>query len=81
MTKRERCLRYIIHRFRTSALQVMGLVDCGLHETGVDGLEQELQELDHHHQIVVVVIEVLLTAALHGHHPVSYTHLTLPTKA
>ena len=43
MTKRERCLRYIIHIFRISALQVMGLVDCGLHEIGVDGLEQELQ--------------------------------------
>ena len=37
-------------------------------------LEQELQELDHHHQILVVVIEVLLTAALHGHHPDQVTH-------
>ena len=32
-------------------------------------LEEELQELDHHHQIVAVVIEVLLSAALHGHNP------------
>ena len=32
-------------------------------------LEEELQELDHHHQIVAVVLEVLLTAALHGHNP------------
>ena len=37
-------------------------------------LEQELQELDHHHQIVAVVIEVLLTAALHGHDPQAVTH-------
>ena len=45
MTKRERCLRYIIMKFQTSALQVMGLVDNGLHETGVEGLEQELQDI------------------------------------
>ncbi|AII42840.1 hypothetical protein KR100_05595 [Synechococcus sp. KORDI-100] len=37
-------------------------------------LEQELQELDHHHQIVAVVLEVLLTAALHGHDPQTVTH-------
>ena len=37
-------------------------------------LEQELQELDHHHQIVSVVLEVLLTAALHGHDPEAVTH-------
>ena len=37
-------------------------------------LEQELQELDHHHQIVAVVMEVLLTAALHGHDPETVTH-------
>lgn len=37
-------------------------------------LEQELQELDHHHQIVAVVLEVLLTAALHGHDPEKVTH-------
>ena len=45
MTKRERCLRYIILKFQTSALQVIGLVDNGLHETGVEGLEQELQDI------------------------------------
>ena len=45
MTRRERCLRYIIHRFRTSALQVMALVDCGLHEIGVLDLEWELQAI------------------------------------
>ena len=37
-------------------------------------LEQELQELDHHHQIVAVVLELLLTAALHGHAPETVTH-------
>ena len=37
-------------------------------------LEQELQELDHHHQIIAVVLEVLLTAALHGHDPETVTH-------
>ena len=37
-------------------------------------LEEELQELDHHHQIVAVVIEVLLTAALYGHSPDQVTH-------
>ena len=37
-------------------------------------LEQELAELDHHHQIVSVVLEVLLTAALHGHSPDQVTH-------
>ena len=37
-------------------------------------LEQELAELDHHHQIVFVVLEVLLTAALHGHSPYQVTH-------
>ena len=45
MTKRDRCLRYIIQKFLNNALQVMGLVDCGLHEIGVDGLEQELQAI------------------------------------
>ena len=43
--KRERCLRYILQKFQNSTLQVMGLVDCGLHEIGVDGLEQELQAI------------------------------------
>ena len=37
-------------------------------------LEHELEELDHHHQIVGVVLEVLLTAALHGHNPDQVTH-------
>ena len=37
-------------------------------------LDRELQELDHHHQIVAVVLEVLLTAALHGHDPATVTH-------
>ena len=37
-------------------------------------LEQELAELDHHHQIVSVVLEVLLTAALQGHSPDQVTH-------
>ena len=37
-------------------------------------LEQELAELDHHHQIISVVLEVLLTAALHGHSPDQVTH-------
>ena len=37
-------------------------------------LEKELAELDHHHQIVSVVLEVLLTAALHGHSPDQVTH-------
>ena len=45
MKMRERCLRYIIKKFQTSAVQVMGLVDCGIHETGVEGLEQELQAI------------------------------------
>ena len=39
MTKRGRCLRYIIKRFQT------GVVDCGLHETGVEGLERELKNI------------------------------------
>ena len=37
-------------------------------------LEQELTELDHHHQILMVVLEVLLTSALHGHHPDQVSH-------
>lgn len=37
-------------------------------------LEHELAELDHHHQILMVVIEVLLTAALHGHVPDQISH-------
>ncbi|MDA7434803.1 Erv1/Alr family FAD-linked sulfhydryl oxidase [Synechococcus sp. AH-601-J22] len=37
-------------------------------------LEQELQELDKHHQILAVVIELVLTAALHGHKPDQVTH-------
>ena len=37
-------------------------------------LERELTELDHHHQIVMVVLEVLLTAALHGHAPDQVSH-------
>ena len=37
-------------------------------------LEDELQELEHHHQIVAVVLEVLLTAALNGHDPETVTH-------
>ena len=45
MTKRGRCLRYIIKKFQTSAVQVMGLVDCGIHEIGVVGLEKELQAI------------------------------------
>ena len=45
MKMRERCLRYIIKKFQTSAVQVMGLVYCGIHETGVEGLEQELQAI------------------------------------
>jgi len=45
MTKRERTLHYIIMKFQTSALEVMGLVDNGLHEAGVEGLEQELQDI------------------------------------
>ena len=45
MTMRERCLRYIIQIFQTSALVVMGLVDCGIHEIGVVGLEDELQAI------------------------------------
>ena len=39
MTKRGRCLRYIIKRFQT------GVVDCGLHETDVEGLERELKNI------------------------------------
>ena len=45
MTKRDRCLRYIIQKFLKNALQVLGLVDNGLHEAGVEGLEQELQAI------------------------------------
>ena len=45
MTKRGRCLRYIIKRFQTGVVLVMGLVDCGLHETGVEGLERELKNI------------------------------------
>ena len=45
MTMRERCLRYIIQEFQTSDLVVMGLVDCGIHEIGVEGLENELQAI------------------------------------
>ena len=37
-------------------------------------LEQELNALDHHHQILSVVINVLLTAELHGHDPYKVTH-------
>ena len=37
-------------------------------------LEQELVELDHHHQILGVVLEVLLTASLQGHRPDQVTH-------
>ena len=32
-------------------------------------LEQELNALDHHHQILSVVLNILLTAGLHGHEP------------
>ena len=39
-----------------------------------DDLEQELVELDHHHQIVAVVLDVLLIAALQGHQPDAVTH-------
>lgn len=37
-------------------------------------LEQELKALDHHHQILSVVINVLLTAELHGHDPYQVSH-------
>jgi hypothetical protein len=37
-------------------------------------LEQELQELDKHHQILAVMLELVLTAALHGHKPDQVTH-------
>ena len=36
-------------------------------------LEQELIELNHHHQILSVVLEVLLTASLQGHQPEQVT--------
>ena len=45
MTTRERCLQYIIERFQTNTLQALGLVDCGLHEIGVNGLEGELKAI------------------------------------
>ena len=42
-------------------------------EEAESGLEQELLELDHHHQIVAVVLDLLLTAALQGHRPDAVT--------
>ena len=41
MTKRERCLRYIIKRLEI--MPMFALVDCCFHEQGVDELEVELQ--------------------------------------
>ena len=43
MTKRERCLRYIIKRLEI--MPMFALVDCGFHEQGVDELEVELQNM------------------------------------
>ena len=43
MTKRERCLRYIIKRLEF--MPMFGLVDCGFHEQGVDEHEVELQNM------------------------------------
>ena len=37
-------------------------------------LEQELNALDHHHQILSVVFNILLTAVLHGHDPHQVGH-------
>lgn len=37
-------------------------------------LEQELNALDHHHQILSVVLNILLTAVLHGHDPYQVDH-------
>ena len=37
-------------------------------------LEQELNALDHHHQILSVVLNVLLTSVLHGHDPYQVGH-------
>ena len=46
-TKRERFLRYCIQMVSTTACDVLSLVDCGVHEDGVEGLEEELMAIVH----------------------------------
>ena len=45
VTKREKFLRYVIDRLITGGSEMMGLVDCGIHEEGVEGVDVELQTI------------------------------------
>ena len=43
--KRERFLRHVIGKVITGGSEMIGLVDCGIHEDGVEGLDTELQAI------------------------------------
>ena len=44
-TKREGFLRYSIQMVVTTACDMLCLVDCGVHEDGVEGLDEELMAI------------------------------------
>ena len=43
--KREILLRHVVDKVTTRGWEMIGPVDCGVHEDGVEGLETELQEI------------------------------------
>ena len=43
--ERDIILRHDIHTVITGEWNLIGLVDCGVHEDGVEGLETELQDI------------------------------------